>query len=77
MYCRTCNYFKQVSDIFIYHGKVQEMLKNNDVTRPYATMELAWFVVCTIPFRVICESTIFIYSNRIKMSLMCYFFLSI
>lgn len=29
-----------------FMSKVQQMLKNNELTRSVATMDLAWFAVC-------------------------------
>ncbi|XP_048326312.2 uncharacterized protein LOC107431048 isoform X2 [Ziziphus jujuba] len=33
----------------LYHHQVQQMLKNNGLTRPVATIDLAWFAVCIGP----------------------------
>uniref|UniRef100_A0A2P2R268 Uncharacterized protein n=1 Tax=Rhizophora mucronata TaxID=61149 RepID=A0A2P2R268_RHIMU len=31
-----------------YHQQVQCILKDNKLTRPLATMELSWFLVCNL-----------------------------
>ncbi|CAN8326559.1 unnamed protein product [Cochlearia groenlandica] len=39
---------KLVNSTRIYHQQAQEMLKNNEVTRPVATMDLAWVAATAI-----------------------------
>ncbi|KAJ7955824.1 Myosin heavy chain-like protein [Quillaja saponaria] len=38
------SYRRFLKSATLYHNQVQEILKTNEITRPLATMELAWFV---------------------------------
>ncbi|KAF7806664.1 Coiled-coil domain-containing protein [Senna tora] len=54
----VCAYRMLVTSAITYHKKVQQMLKTNELSRSFASMELAWFAATALlclPFVFLCK----------------------